>query len=76
MKQPKSPVQPKLKRLRISKGLTLEDIAQKVGTCRSAVSKWERLLSEPHVQFRKGYADCLGLPLRRLAALYYSREEA
>lgn len=67
---------PFLQRLREKRALSLEDVALKTGACRSAVSKWEHLLSEPQLRYRKPYAEILGISLARLGKLYYELDRA
>ncbi len=70
-KPPKPSRPPLLQRLRERRALSLEDVAKETGACRSAVSKWEHLLSEPQLRYRKPYAEILGISLARLGRMYY-----
>lgn len=65
------PKVPHLQHLRERRALSLEEVALKAGVCRSAVSKWERLISEPKPSYRKAYAKMLGISLADLGKLYY-----
>ena len=51
---------PEMRRaLRLEAGLTLDDIAGKLGVTRSAVSRWERGLRKPQGRNRIAYASLL-----------------
>lgn len=46
-----------LKDLRLEKGVTLEEVAQSIGSTRSLLSKYERGVSEPGLRQLKKLAD-------------------
>lgn len=60
-----------LRDLREKLNLTLDDVAKAVGTDRSTVSNWERLVREPAAEFRKPLAKVLKLSLKELAEIVY-----
>jgi ribosome-binding protein aMBF1 (putative translation factor) len=50
-------------RQRIKKGITQKQLAEKVGTKQSAISRFERGGSNPHLNFTKKLLAALGLKL-------------
>lgn len=53
----------KIRQLRKEQGLTLEQLAERVGVTRSFVSQVENDLSNPSIQTLRNVADALGVPL-------------
>lgn len=51
----------RLKRLRKAKGLTQEDIGEKIGTSSRAVNKWENDISSPDISIIISLSDILGV---------------
>jgi len=58
-----------LKRLRLEKGLTQEDLAERVGVTGQAVSKWEREECYPDITLLPGLANCFGVTLDELVGM-------
>ena len=56
-----------LKVMRTRKGLTQEEVAEKVGVSRQAVAKWEKGETMPDVESCIRMADLYGVPLELLA---------
>ena len=56
-----------LKVMRTRKGLTQEEVAEKVGVSRQAVAKWEKGETMPDVESCIRMADLYGVPLEVLA---------
>ena len=55
-----------LQRLRKEKGLSQEDVAQKLFVSRQSVSKWENGAAEPGVEYLKALANLYGVTLDEL----------
>ena len=55
-----------LQRLRKEKGLSQEDVAQKLYVSRQSVSKWENGAAEPGVEYLKALANLYGVTLDEL----------
>jgi transcriptional regulator with XRE-family HTH domain len=64
-------VTPTLQRMREVRELTLEEVATKCRCDRSAITRWERRITEPKPEFRKAYAECLGMTVGELGRLVY-----
>ena len=58
-----------LKRLRLEKGLTQEELAERVGVTGQAVSKWEREECYPDITLLPGLANCFGVTLDELVGM-------
>jgi transcriptional regulator with XRE-family HTH domain len=62
---------PTLKELREAKGLTQDEVAEKVGVKRNTVSRWELMQNLPHPAFHRAYARALGVSPEVLAGIIY-----
>ena len=55
-----------LKRIRINKGLTQDQLAEKLNVTRQAVSNWENDRTEPDIEMMNAMAACLGIDISEL----------
>lgn len=58
-----------LRRLRLNKGLTQEELALRVGVSAQAVSKWERDECYPDITLLPGLANCFGVSVDELLGM-------
>jgi len=54
--------------LRRKQGLSQEQLAEKIGVSRQAISKWEGGLSTPELDKLKALSDCFGITLDELTS--------
>lgn len=57
----------RLKELRISAGLTQDELAAKLNTSKQSISRYENSSREPNIKTAKRIADVLGVSLESLA---------
>jgi len=66
-----------LKRLRLEKGLTQEELAERINITGQAVSKWERNECYPDITLLPGLANCFGVTVDELLGMQeISNEES
>ena len=58
-----------LKRLRLEKGLTQEELSERIGVTAQAVSKWERDECFPDITLLPGLANCFGVTVDELIGM-------
>ena len=58
-----------LKRLRLGKGLTQEELSERMGVTAQAVSKWERDECFPDITLLPGLANCFGVTVDELIGM-------
>lgn len=63
----------RIKEIRISRGLTLVELAEKTGYTASYISKIERKLKTPSLEALKEIADCLNVPVTIFFVEEYDR---
>ena len=56
----------RIQKYRKMKGLSQEEVAEKIGVSRQTISKWESNLSSPDIQSCKAMADVFGISLEEL----------
>lgn len=62
-------MKPSLRLLRVSRKLTLADVGGKVGVSDNTISRWERGVYPPSLEYARRYAGVLGVTLDDLIQL-------